>query len=63
MNKERAYCDCSNYNNREICTLLDNLRHRLSGTESFVTKENEANKFCSTCSSFEDLYSVLRGNV
>ncbi len=62
MIKEKTYCNCSNYKNHGICKLFDNLRHRLSGTESFATKENEANKFCSTCNSFKDLYSVYRSN-
>jgi hypothetical protein len=62
MINEITYCNCSNYNNHGICTLLDNLRHIHSGTESFVTKENEANKFCSTCNSFKDIYSVYRRN-
>lgn len=62
MIKERVYCNCANYNKHEICALFDNLRHRLSGIESFAEKENEANKFCSTCNSFKDLYSFYRGN-
>jgi hypothetical protein len=60
VNKERTYCNCGNYNNHEVCTLLDNLRLVLSSTESFTAKEHEANKFCNTCNSFKDLYSAYR---
>lgn len=63
MAKGRAYCDCSNYNNKEVCTLFDNLRHILSNNESFAAKEKAANKFCSTCNSFKDIYPVHRRNV
>ena len=62
MTKEITYCDCSNYDNHEICTLFDHLKRVLNGTESLATKENEANKFCSTCDSFKDFYSLYSGN-
>jgi len=62
MIKEVAYCDCVNFNNHEICKLFDNLIRVLNGIESFVAKEKKANKFCSTCNSFKDIYSVYRRN-
>ena len=56
MIKEMTYYNCVNFNNHKICTLRDKLRQALSSTESFITKENEACKCCSTCNSFKYIY-------
>ena len=60
MIKEMAYYNCVNFNNHEICTLHEDLKQVLSGTESFITKENEAIKCCRTCNSFRDIYESVK---
>lgn len=60
MIKERTYYNCANFNNHEFCTLRDNLKKVLNGTESFITRENEAYKYCSTCKSFKDIYETVK---
>ncbi len=60
MVKERTYYNCLNYNNRNICKLLVNLKRVLNGTEPLTVKENAANKLCSTCDTFTDIIEKYR---